>query len=73
MSPPNMPLWYKDYFQLQATENQSTKSSLPFPWVPEAGYTFPSEKGVCPVPEQPTLIIKDEKLTPSLVCINRTY
>lgn len=69
-----MPLWCKDYFQLQATENQPTEEEFfALSLSTKVGHTFPSEKGARPVPEQMTLIIKNEMLTPGLVCTNRTY
>lgn len=45
MSPPNMILCHKDDFELKATKNQQTQSSLHYPYLPKAVYKFPFEEG----------------------------
>lgn len=32
MTPPNMPLWHVDYFELKALKNEQTQNHLSFPF-----------------------------------------
>ena len=33
MTPPNMPLWHVDYFELKALKNKQTQNHLSFPLI----------------------------------------
>lgn len=53
MLPQNMPLWHKDYFELEKIESTDARRILCPPFIClKAGHKFPREKILPPVPRR---------------------
>lgn len=65
---PNMPLWYKDYFELKINEKQHIqKASLFSPFLPKSKTLISHKKG------ENTLITADRELMQRQIYTNTPY